>query len=429
MYDKRGQITIFIIAGVTILLIIVVGGFIIPNLRSNEAEVEIQEQQTLLSSTQSVISYVNLCLKSVAEEGITKLGLQGGYINLPDNTFSTSTYNTSYLYFEGINQIPTINQIENELANFILDNIEGCVDFSIFKNIVIQSNLKETNVKVTRDKVIFNLEWPLTLSLEGINKQIKDFNVNLNLEFMDVYKTVHNIVKATENHPIIIDNLLLISQNVSFIDYVVKDDDKVIYLILENESESNQPYYFLFATKIVALESNFPPIIANISVLNAKVGIPFYFKINATDPEGSKVYFKIRSPLFEINNITGIINFTPTSFQRGEHLFPLYVRDEGGKITSTIVKLIIIAENKPPKIIVANKTIRVGEEFLYQPYVYDEDDYVIGIILIEGPNDMTIKDNIINWTPTNTGNNTVTIQASDGELKQQASFIIEVIQE
>ena len=86
---------------------------------------------------------------------------------------------------------------------------------------------------------------------------------------MDVYEAVHNIVKATENHPNIIDNLLLISQNVSFIDYVVKDNDKVVYLILENDSESNQPYYFLFATKIVALESNFPPIITDISVLNA----------------------------------------------------------------------------------------------------------------------------------------------------------------
>jgi len=76
---------------------------------------------------------------------------------------------------------------------------------------------------------------------------------------------------------------------------------------------------------------------------------------------------------------------------------------------------------------VANKTVVVNQPFTYSPYVYDEDNYAVIMTLTQAPAGMTIDGNIISWVPIDIGNYTVTVQASDGQLYNRATFTIEVI--
>ena len=82
---KRGQVTVFIIVGV--LILIVAGVFLYSQ------DKKIIEKPTTIN-TAPIISFVEQCIKSTAQEGIFENGKQGGYFILPE-------YSTTDLFEEG----------------------------------------------------------------------------------------------------------------------------------------------------------------------------------------------------------------------------------------------------------------------------------------------------------------------------------------
>ena len=61
--------------------------------------------------------YVEDCVKSVAEDGLERIGLSGGYINIPEGikndprayltTFPAAGFKIPYWWHEGIEAVPT----------------------------------------------------------------------------------------------------------------------------------------------------------------------------------------------------------------------------------------------------------------------------------------------------------------------------------
>ena len=72
---------------------------------------------------------------------------------------------------------------------------------------------------------------------------------------------------------------------------------------------------------------NHPPTLDAIGNLTAYVNLTFIYDVNASDIDGDNITFYENSTLFEIDNITGLINFTPNVSIIGNYSIEICVKD------------------------------------------------------------------------------------------------------
>ena len=90
----------------------------------------------------------------------------------------------------------------------------------------------------------------------------------------------------------------------------------------------------------------------NMSELVGAQGIPFTYHVHADDPdfltyEGDELTYSTNTTLFLIDSETGLINFTPTQTDAGEHLINITVTDLGGLSDSRTMNLTLFENTEP----------------------------------------------------------------------------------
>jgi hypothetical protein len=188
--NRRGQVTIFIIIGI----LVVVGVVVFLLFRGSFSVVSIP------ASIQPVYTSFLSCLEDKTSLGINILENQAGYIDLPQfeagNSFMPFSSQLNFFgnpipywyYVSGNNiqktQIPTKANMEKNLANFINSKIREC-DYTDYYNQGFEITQNEPSATVT------------------INN--KDVDVNLNMDMQVVYKNDTTLIK---NHKTTVDSNL-----------------------------------------------------------------------------------------------------------------------------------------------------------------------------------------------------------------------------
>jgi len=189
------------------------------------------------------------------------------------------------------------------------------------------------------------------------------------------------------------------------------------------------------------IEENQAPIIISTPVTTAKVGIPYTYDVDATDPEGDILTYSLTTPAgMTINSATGVISWLPTFAQVGDNDVTVVVSD--GDLS--VVQNFTITVSKPtptpvptpvnhaPSITsTPSLTAIVGVGYTYTITATDPDGDVLTYSLVSGPAGMTFTaPATINWTPVSgqIGPNDVTVKASDGDKFDTQSFTVVVVE-
>ncbi|MFP4423808.1 MAG: hypothetical protein ACLFP2_01100 [Candidatus Woesearchaeota archaeon] len=127
---KKGQIGIFIIIGLIILMSMLVLFFM-----RHQTETFIPSA-VVPPNVEPAKRYIDTCIKENAEMGITIMGMQGGYIDLPEEIErvrpsyigfgSRAVIKTPHWYFNDEVRIPSLQFMELELADYINDSMDEC---------------------------------------------------------------------------------------------------------------------------------------------------------------------------------------------------------------------------------------------------------------------------------------------------------------
>jgi hypothetical protein len=227
--NRKGQVTIFIIIGVLVLLISATF-FYVRYTRVREAIPVIPVLEDIPEQAQPVSIYVQTCLSFLAEEGLRKLGTQGGYIDLEEAGITTSSLNPTeadgiqfspdsdlkipyWWYMDSPNDckgctfsgelVPDEESIESQIDEYIIDNIDMCLqDFEPFKeqgyDINIEGSPKPFTVIGETDVSVF-LEYPLEVSTQESKTDISQFYASLPLNFRDIYDLASEIKTSQQN--------------------------------------------------------------------------------------------------------------------------------------------------------------------------------------------------------------------------------------
>jgi len=176
--------------------------------------------------------------------------------------------------------------------------------------------------------------------------------------------------------------------------------------------------------------TNIAPVITSMPVTNAMPNQLYTYDVEAYDENGDTLSYSlnIAPEGMSINPVSGLITWTPSASQAGNHSVEISVSD--GK-NETIQSYILFVEKVNSAPVVTSMPIlsaAANVEYNYDVEAYDADGDILSYALATSPEGMTINqaDGIIKWIPIETqlGANYVSVVVSDGELFAEQNFTI-----
>ncbi len=202
-FKKRGQISIFMIASLIVVLAGVIYFFYQGKYFGSKPEI-------VHPDVEPIKVYVENCLKEISQDGLERVGLSGGYIKIPENLekdpraylaiFPASGFKMPYWWHDGIESVPTEDFIKGQLESYIKSELKNCI--SNFEPFSGRFDIKEPNgaaasVQFNQEDVSVNLKYPLEIAKkDGSSKYlIENFNYVAPIRFRKAYELAKLIMK------------------------------------------------------------------------------------------------------------------------------------------------------------------------------------------------------------------------------------------
>lgn len=139
--EKRGQVTLFVVLGILIVIIIAIIFFLRTLTSEKAGRTEVTTTLALSNAINRVNSLVNLCFTEASDRIVYEAGKHGGYAAIasnnwrviPNNGFGTEDHEVFkplvYFQCEGVNLMPDISDVEYTLEDSIEYSLtnEGCL--------------------------------------------------------------------------------------------------------------------------------------------------------------------------------------------------------------------------------------------------------------------------------------------------------------
>ena len=219
---KRGQITGFIILAI-IIITSVLSVFLIRNYVLKTAiEREFEKAALLPQQVKPVQSYLSSCLTQLSSDAAAIVGIQGGFITIPEYRLPTTPLNpfsnkldivdglsVPYCFYETSTVIqkipqPSIKEIESQLSTYINNNFNGCLtNLTAFTQDGYNFTAlysPNTTVIIKDKSVLVEVDYPLTINLKDFNFILKKHVAIIDVPLGNLYKVANNIFKKVNEN-------------------------------------------------------------------------------------------------------------------------------------------------------------------------------------------------------------------------------------
>jgi hypothetical protein len=247
---KRGQVTVFVILAIVILAIVGLIAYYNETIRAKLGDTTLRGV-SLPAEVREVQSYIQGCVEETSNDALVMIGSQGGYYNLPRGNFEGSL---AYYYYDGRTMVPSLQEIGQEVSDYINNNLANCVDFNEFPRLGFEDERPIAKVKILEENVDVAVTYNVVIESETESYNLKEpYYVNVPVRLGKIYEVSKEIVnmekKGIENFCISclldigIENKLRISLD--------NFDNDLIFSITDDYSKMDEGFYiFMFANKL-----------------------------------------------------------------------------------------------------------------------------------------------------------------------------------
>lgn len=209
---KRGQITIFVIIALVIIVAIALVIVFRDKLFPSPAESEFA----------AVYESFDSCVEMKTKDALNIAGAQGGYIDVPDfepgSEYAPFSSQLDFLgspvpywyYVSGNNvikeQVPTLSEIEGQIEDYLELELKDC-SFSEFiaERAIVTAGSPKADVQIEGEKVVVNIDMDLSVERLDI-KETKSFHeVEVNSKFGKFYDIARTLY-AKEKQEMFLEN-------------------------------------------------------------------------------------------------------------------------------------------------------------------------------------------------------------------------------
>jgi hypothetical protein len=240
MKNKKGQLTLFIIIGI----LIVVGGIIYFVLRDS---VELNNPNL---NVDEINAFVLNCIKKTGEETIFELGKSGGYFIAPDPKIYP---NIPVYYDKAENNFITVEEMEEEISFLMEKKLFFCTkNFVNFPNFEITQREINIDTSIDAEKIYFDVDYPITIKKSNETTRLKNFEVEIPSNLGKVYDAVNEFMKEQmKQEGICLTCLLELSLiNDLYIKMNDYDDETTIFIFEDkNYKKGEETFKYVFANR------------------------------------------------------------------------------------------------------------------------------------------------------------------------------------
>lgn len=246
MGNKRGQIALFVIIAIAIVAAIVLvylfrSSIFTPALSAEES------QKIVSSQVQPVRDYVTECMKISSRKTLNTMGRQGGYflpkverVAMPSSVMPDAPVISYALFYDSsrgyVNQLPSINEMKTEFANWLENNIEfvTCInEFAPFTKILdVQSPYNLTIDRKNLDfgeisgEIVIPFNYPVKLSKQNSTTLVDNYVVKIPINMQRIRETGVRIT-----------NSMATGKNYM---EVIKEENDIIWTQLRDNSDAEK---------------------------------------------------------------------------------------------------------------------------------------------------------------------------------------------
>lgn len=250
MHRRKGQVAIFLLFAIVILI----ASLFLTYIKSNSDEgVYISNSNTYLSYNE-IRSHIESCMKFTAEEGIMYNSFQAGYYTLPEKSTSDAYFQTAYYYYNRMITIPSLEFIQQELADYINDNLNFCIlDLMVkYPQYIISAQRPDASVLFAKDSILLKADYMVTVSTAKSTLEISNFAATLpGIRIREVYSAVSEYMGYQVAEPSLICTSCLVDIGEKYdlyFDLERLNETTVIFTVTDyNSTIQGEPLSFVFA--------------------------------------------------------------------------------------------------------------------------------------------------------------------------------------
>ncbi|HZX12639.1 MAG TPA: hypothetical protein VFE88_04255 [Candidatus Nanoarchaeia archaeon] len=244
--NKRGQVTIFIILGVLILIL----AALILYLRDSRGLL-ISPQEYLTSQLQTIQTDIEACATKALSQGLPLFGKQGGSFS-PVNYKLHQGSRVPY-YCQNIpgderclNSIPPLSSLQQELQTYLTFEITNCADKDLLKDLpgVTVSGTKHLEVKTTLQQGILLVQtgYDVKLSKDQATLTFTPIKQSYDAPLEELYYISRDIVQAHATTGFFDQLIYMLNKKGAYEINVDKPFPDIVYKI--NKKNSNYEFWF-----------------------------------------------------------------------------------------------------------------------------------------------------------------------------------------
>lgn len=420
---KKGQVTIFAVLGLVLLITMGLFFFITKELN---AEKDIRESP----SFNNVEYFIQSCIELASSEVVTRNSNFNGIErflekeDLPDNIANSKNvlfYRKEPIFLEK-------ESVELTFSKLISKNLDKCVDISIFHNeFEIQLKNKSVNTTIEEKFVIVSVSWPIKITKGKTTRYLELFQYKVDVPLNKVINKINNLLERLNENPYVLD--IFPKDDDTFNVFISMNDDLLNYDLLENSENIDFHYYFGFQMNS-AYNREPPRIILDQTSFGVEKGEDWNYQVIVADPD-DELYYDVNSPLVSMDSDSGLITLIDSSTS-GIYSIDFSVTNSEGFYDEANIILTVRNDGSSLRIYSTDQFILLGQKLSYKPSIVAQEatsleyDYVV---YDTSQNNIvfTQTDETLTWTPTEQGEYIVDLTVSDDEISTSDLFGISVI--
>lgn len=232
--NKSGQITVFFILGLVLLIIGGVILFVVSTIQSKQADTEFVKAVSSLGDVSDVEGYVNYCLESGLKSSLLLVGRQGGYAVPPsDSHVLFNIVHNSSLYVSGFDFIsfpdynsgteilvPSAEKVSGDLDLLVSNYVGGCLTGldGLSEDLSVELGTPTIDVALLDRTAVASMNLSVNLSEKDKVVSLNSFNAVVPFSYDNTFGVAQLFVESQVSHLDYLDlgKLVLLSEEYKF---------------------------------------------------------------------------------------------------------------------------------------------------------------------------------------------------------------------
>ncbi|MBS3162757.1 hypothetical protein J4467_02430 [Candidatus Woesearchaeota archaeon] len=250
--EKSGQFTLFIVLGVVLVALI---GMVYVY-RAEIFSLAGFEELALPSEVNEISDDVASCVGGNLMQAVVDVSLNGGYYNLPTESYSDDTWNVPYYLYDGSNMVLSLDGLQTELESYINVLTVSCLDLNGYTDFVIEAGEISSSVEITEGLVEASVSYPLVVTKgDNVYTLNKPYETSVDANLYSLRNIAEEIVlNDLESDSVDYGNLA--DYELSKISVVPLNGDTILYILDDETAFNNEiTLSFRFAEYYPGLEA------------------------------------------------------------------------------------------------------------------------------------------------------------------------------